>query len=78
MIKKLFFTDLGFYETSPEPLYKLPLPTVGTYLIASAYGYLWLEVYDEDNGDHYRQSVGFGLFNEEQITELVALLTSCR
>lgn len=37
-----FFEELGFYETSPRPLYKLPLPTTGTYLLATNDGSLWI------------------------------------
>ena len=69
-----FFEELGFYETSPQPLYKLPLPTVGTYLLATNEGSLWME-YDEGNGE---QSVGFGQFSEDNIIALVSVLQTCR
>jgi hypothetical protein len=72
-----FFEELGFYETSPQPLYKLPLPTVGTYLLATNEGSLWIE-YDEGNGEHYKQSVGFGKFTKDSIIILVSVLQTCR
>ena len=72
-----FFEELGFYETSPQPIYKLPLPTVGTYLLATDEGYLWME-YDEGNGEHYKQSVGFGKFTERGIISLMSVLQTCR
>jgi len=72
-----FFERLGFYETSPQPLYKLPLPTVGTYLLATDKGSLWME-YDEGNGENYKQSVGFGKFTEQDIISLVSVLQTCR
>lgn len=72
-----FFEKLGFYETSPQPLYKLPLPTLGTYLLATNEGSLWME-YDEGHGEQYRQSVGFGKFTEQKIVILVSVLQTCR
>ncbi len=77
MLSAGFFEELGFYETSPQPLYKLPLPTVGTYLLATNEGSLWME-YDEGNGEHYKQSVGFGKFTEQDIISLVSVLQTCR
>ena len=71
-----FFEELGFYEISPQPLYKLPLPTVGTYLLATNEGSLWLE-YDEGNGEYYKQSVGFGKFSKDSIINLVSVLQTC-
>ena len=77
MLSAGFFEELGFYETSPQPLYKLPLPTVGTYLLATDEGSLWME-YDEGNGEDYKQSVGFGKFTEQDIISLVSVLKTCR
>ena len=77
MLSAGFFEELGFYETSPQPLYKLPLPTVGTYLLATNEGSLWME-YDEGNGEHYKQSVGFGKFTKDNIITLVSVLQTCR
>lgn len=77
MLSAGFFDGLGFYETAPIPLYKLPLPTVGTYLIANNEGFLWME-YDEGHGEHYKQSVGFGKFTEQDIISLVSVLQNCR
>lgn len=72
-----FFEGLGFYETSPQPIYKLPLPTVGTYLLSTDEGHLWIE-YDEGHGEQYKQSVGFGKFTEQDIISLVSVLQTCR
>lgn len=77
MLSEVFFEELGFYEISPQPLYKLPLPTAGTYLLATSDGYLWME-YDEGIGECYKQSVGFGLFTKDNIIELVSILKNCR
>jgi hypothetical protein len=71
-----FFEELGFYETSPQPIYKFPLPTVGTYLLATDDGSLWME-YDEGHGEHYKQSIGFGKFTEQDIISLVSVLQNC-
>ncbi len=71
-----FFEGIGFYEISPQPLYKLPLPTVGTYLLATNDGALWME-YDEGHGEDYKQSVGFGKFTEQDIVNLVSVLQTC-
>ena len=77
MLSAGFFEGLGFYEASLQPLYKLPLPTAGTYLLATNEGYLWME-YDEGNGEQYKQSVGFGEFTEPDIISLVSVLQTCR
>jgi hypothetical protein len=78
MLSAGFFEGLGFYETSPRPIYKLPLPTVGTYLLATNEGSLWMEYDEEGNGDEYKQSVGFGKFTEQDIISLVSVLQTCR
>lgn len=77
MLSAGFFEELGFYETSSQPLYKLPLPTAGTYLLATSEGILWME-YDEGNGEHYKHSVGFGQFSKDNIIALVSILQTCR
>ena len=77
MLSAGFFEGLGFYETSPQQIYKLQLPTEGTYLLATNEGYLWME-YDQGNGEQYKQSVGFGKLTEQDIISLVSVLQTCR
>ena len=68
-----FLRVLGFYEVSPT-MYKLPLPTTGTYLLSDENGSLWME-YDEGHGDNFKQSVGFGKFEKTQIAVLVSVMS---
>jgi hypothetical protein len=75
-VRHSFFEGLGFYECSPNPLFRLNLPTTGTYLLADKYGYLWLE-YDEEHGEQYKESVGFGKFTDEHIKTLVSTMLNC-
>ena len=70
-----FLRVLGFYEISPT-MYKLPLPTTGTYLLSDENGSLWME-YDEGHGDNFKQSVGFGKFEKTQIAVLVSVMQNC-
>jgi hypothetical protein len=74
---KEFFEGLGFYEVSPTPLYKLPLPNSGVYLLSTKDGALWIE-YDEGHGEQYKQSVGIGEFDSNQIIDLIKLLQNCK
>lgn len=75
-VRYSFFEGLGFYECSPNPLFRLDLPTTGTYLLADKHGHLWLE-YDEEHGEQYKESVGFGKFTDEQIKTLVSTMLNC-
>ena len=82
-VRHSFFEGLGFYECSPNPLFRLDLPTTGTYLLADKHGYLWLEklvgikFYDEGHGEQYKECVGFGKFTNEQIKTLVSTMLNC-
>ena len=76
VLSAVWFESLGFYECSPSPMYKLMLPTEGTYLLSNAEGSLWIEY--EEAGESYKQSVGFGKFEPCNISALVALLLNCR
>jgi len=72
--RRNFFEGLGFYEISPMPLFRLDLPTKGTFLVSNKAGFLWLEN-SEDAPDN--KSIGFGEFTNKQIETLVSTMLSC-
>lgn len=72
-----FLENLGFYECSPMPLFRLDLSVDGTYLLTNSVGDVWIE-YDEDHGDEFKESVGLGSFKYSRLQELVEILVDGR